>query len=104
MMLMPTILLTLSGNTGLVNPAINAIFSNVPGSREQLYLDRAPLEGLYPFSVVTDGMGINLTVISYMNKLCFAITSCPTQQPGIENLGNLLKQSYRDLQSATKAL
>ncbi|MEH6581431.1 MAG: wax ester/triacylglycerol synthase family O-acyltransferase [Halioglobus sp.] len=103
MMLMPTILLTLSGNTDRVNPAINAIFSNVPGSREQLYLDRAPLEGLYPFSVVTDGMGINLTVISYMNKLCFAITSCPTRQPGIENLGNLLKQSYRDLQSATKA-
>lgn len=104
MMLMPTILLTLSGNTNRVNPAINAIFSNVPGSREQLYLDRAPLESLYPFSVVTDGMGINLTVISYKNKLCFAVTSCPTKQPGIEHFGERLKQSYRDLQRATKML
>jgi WS/DGAT/MGAT family acyltransferase len=96
----PTILLTLTGNTNRVNPALNAIVSNVPGSREQLYLDGAPMERLYPMSVVTDGMGINLTVISYMGKLCFAITSCPTQQPGIEEFAAMIKRSYRDLADA----
>lgn len=100
MMLMPTILLTLSGNATRVQPAVNAIFSNVPGSPERLYMEGAELEAMYPLSVVTDGMGINLTVISYANKLCFAITSCPTLQPGIEKFGKLLIQSLRDLKSA----
>jgi WS/DGAT/MGAT family acyltransferase len=102
LILMPTILLTLTGNATRVTPAINAIFSNVPGPAEKLYLEGAELESLYPLSVVTDGMGINLTVISYCDKLCFAITSCPTEPPEIGNLGNLLKASFRSLQLAVK--
>lgn len=102
MMLMPTILLTLSGNAARVTPAINAIFSNVAGSREKLYLEGAQLQAMYPLSVVTDGMGINLTVVSYANKLCFAVTSCPTQQPGIETLGRRLRESFSELQRAAQ--
>jgi hypothetical protein len=45
-------------------------------------------------------MGLNITVVSHVNRLCFAIISCPTGQPGIEGLGRLLKESYRDLQAA----
>lgn len=100
MLLMPTVLLTLTGNATRVNPAINAIFSNVPGSRQKLYLQGSELQSLYPLSVVTDGMGINITVISYVNKLCFAITSCPTEQPNIDAIGKLLQQSFRDLKHA----
>ena len=102
LILMPTILLTLTGNATRVTPAINAIFSNVPGSAEKLYLEGAELESLYPLSVVTDGMGINLTVISYGEKLCFAITSCPTAQPGIGELSGMLKKSFRSLQKSVK--
>lgn len=103
LLLMPTVLLTLTGNATRVAPAINAIFSNVPGSDRKLFLQGAELESLYPFSVVTDGMGINLTVVSYDKKLCFAVTSCPTRLPGIENLDRLLKSSFSDLRAATKA-
>tara|TARA_R110002110_G_scaffold205066_5_gene416855 strand:+ start:34266 stop:35639 length:1374 start_codon:yes stop_codon:yes gene_type:complete len=98
----PTVLLTLTGNATRFRPAINAIFSNVPGSREKLYLDGAELESLYPLSIVTDGMGLNITVVSHANKLCFAIASCPTQQPGVDQLGKLLKASYHDLRQALK--
>ena len=96
----PTILLTITGNATRVRPATNAIFSNVPGSREKLYLAGAELEALYPLSIVTDGMGLNITVVSHTNKLCFAIASCPTHQPGVEQLGKLIKDSYRDLRKA----
>ncbi len=95
----PTILLTLTGNATRVRPATNAIFSNVPGSREKLYLEGAELEAVYPLSIVTDGVGLNITVLSHVNKLCIAIASCPREQPGIEGLGPLLKQSYRDLRA-----
>jgi diacylglycerol O-acyltransferase len=104
MMMMPTIVLTLAGRTSQVTPALNAIVSNVPGSEKRLYLDGAALEHMYPLSVVTDGMGINLTVVSYMNKLCFAITSCPTQQPNIGILGSLIKKNYKNLLDATSKL
>ena len=104
MMMMPTILLTLAGRASQVKPALNAIVSNVPGSKKRLYLDGAELEHMYPLSVVTDGMGINLTVVSYMNKLCFAITSCPTQQPNIGALGSLIKKNYKSLLDATPDL
>jgi WS/DGAT/MGAT family acyltransferase len=96
----PTILLTVTGNATRVRPATNAIFSNVPGSRERLYMEGAELEAIYPLSIVTDGMGLNITVVSHVNKLCFAIASCPTEQPGVEHLGKLLKESYANLREA----
>ena len=63
-------------------------------------MEGAELEALYPLSIVTDGMGLNITVVSHVNKLCFAIASCPTQQPGIGRLGKLLRESYRELRTA----
>lgn len=99
----PTILLTVTGNAMRVRPAINAIFSNVPGSRERLYLEGAELEALYPLSIVTDAMGLNITVVSHVNKLCIAIASCPTDQPGIEGLDRLLRDSYGSLRDALRA-
>ncbi len=96
----PSILLTVTGNATRVRPATSAILSNVPGSKEKLYLEGAELEYLYPLSIVTDGMGLNITVVSYAKKLCIAIISCPTDQPGIEGLGKLVKDSFRDLQAA----
>lgn len=101
--MVPTILLTVTGNATRVKPACNAILSNVPGSREKLYLEGAELEALYPLSIVTDGMGLNITTVSYGSKLCIAAISCPNGQPGIENFGKLLRESYRDLKAAVDA-
>jgi len=98
----PAIVLTVTGNATRVPPVINAIFSNVPGSRDKLYLEGAELEALYPLSIITDAMGLNITVVSHASKLCFGIASCPTEQPGIEQFGKLIRESYRDLQRAIR--
>jgi len=45
-----------------------------------------------------------MTVVSYNGTLCFAVTSCPAEQPGIESLGKLIKQSYKQLMDATNSL
>lgn len=97
----PVVLLTVTGNATRMRPATNAILSNVRGSKQKLYLEGAELEQLYPLSIVTDGIGLNITVVSHANKLCIAIMSCPTLQPGTEGLAKFMKESYRDLQSAT---
>ncbi len=100
LLMMPTLILTLAGRASQIPPPINVIVSNVPGSRQRLYLEGARLEALYPLSVVTDGMGINITVVSYLKRLNVAITSCPTRQPGIEVLGRLIKQELVALAAA----
>lgn len=103
LLMAPTILLTATGNATLIPPAINVIFSNVPGASEALYLEGARVESLYPLSIVTDAMGLNITVISHGNKLCFGVVSCPSGQPGIEGIGRQLKQSYQRLRRAIEA-
>ncbi|MEP5568032.1 MAG: wax ester/triacylglycerol synthase family O-acyltransferase [Halioglobus sp.] len=96
----PTLLLTAVGAATKIRPAINAIFSNVPGSREKLYLEGAELQAIYPLSIVTDAMGLNITVVSHVNKLCIAVASCPRDQPGIEALGKLLKSNFQSLRKS----
>jgi diacylglycerol O-acyltransferase / wax synthase len=99
MVMAPVILLTVTGNATRVPPVVNIIVSNVPGSRERLYMEGAELEAIYPLSIITDGMGLNITVISHVNKLCLGIASCPSEQPGIEGIGDFIKESYRALQA-----
>ncbi|MEE4108118.1 MAG: WS/DGAT domain-containing protein, partial [Halieaceae bacterium] len=56
----------------------------------------------YPLSIVTDAMGLNITVLSHVNKLCIAIASCPRDQPDIEQLGALIRESYSALRDAVR--
>ena len=52
------------------------MISNVPGPQFPLYLAGARLEANYPVSVITDGMGLNITVMSYCGHMDFG--SSPT--------------------------
>jgi WS/DGAT/MGAT family acyltransferase len=59
--------------TGRLAPALNLVISNVPGPRDPLYLAGALLEANYPVSVVADGLGLNLTVMSYRDHIDFGL-------------------------------
>jgi WS/DGAT/MGAT family acyltransferase len=54
-------------------PTWNLVVSNVPGPQFPLYCAGARLEANYPVSVITDGMGLNITVMSYDGHLDFGI-------------------------------
>jgi len=56
-------------------PPLNLVISNVPGPRESLYLAGAELEANYPVSAVVDGVGLNITVLSYRDHLDFGIVA-----------------------------
>jgi diacylglycerol O-acyltransferase / wax synthase len=58
-----------------LNPPVNLVISNVPGPRESLYCAGAELQALYPVSVVMDGVGLNITVMSYRDHLDFGIVA-----------------------------
>ena len=64
-------------------PTWNFVVSNVPGPQFPLYCAGAKLVANYPVSVVTDGMGLNITVMSYCGKLDFGIVSDRDQMPDL---------------------
>jgi WS/DGAT/MGAT family acyltransferase len=54
-------------------PALNLVISNVPGPRDPLYCAGARLEHNFPVSVITDGVGLNITCLSYLDGVDFGI-------------------------------
>jgi diacylglycerol O-acyltransferase len=49
----------------------NLVISNVPGPRQPLYFAGAKLCHQFPVSIVTEGQGLNITVVSYLDRLDF---------------------------------
>ena len=58
---------------GRVRPPLNVVISNVPGPPIPLYCAGAQLQANFPVSVITDGVGLNVTVMSYRDSLDFGI-------------------------------
>ena len=56
-------------------PTWNLVISNVPGPQFPLYMAGAELQANYPVSVITDGMGLNITVMSYRGHMDFGIVA-----------------------------
>jgi len=78
--------------TGVLHrlPPFNLCISNVPGPNVQVYLCGAKLLAHYPVSVITDGQGLNITVIGYLGRLHFGLVSCRELVPDIDVLAGYL--------------
>jgi WS/DGAT/MGAT family acyltransferase len=54
----------------------NVAISNVPGPRQPLYAAGARLEHYYPVSTIFEGQALNITVVSYLDRLDFGLVCC----------------------------
>jgi WS/DGAT/MGAT family acyltransferase len=72
-------------------PPWNLVISNVPGPQVPLYLAGARLVANYPISVITDGMGLNITVMSYCGHLDFGLIADRDQMPDVHALMQWLR-------------
>jgi len=88
-------LLRLSGRT---RPTFNVTVSNVPGPSEKLYWNGAPLEGMYPLSIVTQGQALNITVTSVADSLDFGIIACRRSVPSAQRLIDHLDEALIELE------
>jgi WS/DGAT/MGAT family acyltransferase len=88
---------TFALSTGASRPTWNLVISNVPGPQFPLYLAGARLEANYPVSVITDGMGLNITVMSYCGKLDFGIVADRDQMPDLWRLMDWLDDELQEL-------
>ena len=66
-----------------LRPTWNLVVSNVPGPQIPLYCAGALLEAIYPVSVIMDGLGLNITVMSYNGSLDIGIVADRDVMPDI---------------------
>jgi hypothetical protein len=90
--------------TGLLHrlPPFNVTISNVPGPNVPVYLCGAKLIAHYPVSVVTDGQGLNITLVGYLGQLHFGLVSCRELVPDINALAGYLVDELASLVKAAE--
>jgi diacylglycerol O-acyltransferase len=79
-------------------PPVSTVISNVPGPREQLYLNGASLLGAYPLSAVFHGFALNITFVSYHENLDFGIVACRRTVPRVQRLIDYMEQSLAEFE------
>ena len=99
---MPLFLLNFALSSGAARPTWNLVISNVPGPQFPLYLAGARLEANYPVSVITDGMGLNITVMSYNGKMDFGIVADRDQMPDLWKVMGWLGDALDELRPKPK--
>ena len=86
-----------------INTPINVVISNVPGPREALYFAGAKLDAYIPVSTIADGVGLNITVHSYKDRLDFGLISDRELIPDLWHLVDLHIDEIERLFEATGA-
>lgn len=86
-----------------MNSPINVVISNVPGPRNPLYFAGAKLDAYIPVSTISDGVGLNITVHSYDDRLDFGLISDRELVPDLWHLVDLHIAEVERLFEATGA-
>jgi WS/DGAT/MGAT family acyltransferase len=82
-----------------MRPLYNVVISNVPGPPIPIYMAGAQLVHNYPVSVITDGAGLNITVLSYRDELDFGIVADRSQMPDLPRLIDSLRNALAELEA-----
>jgi diacylglycerol O-acyltransferase / wax synthase len=80
---------------------INTLVSNVPGPPLDLYACGAKVTGIFPSSVILEGMGLNVTVMSYADRLDFGVHVDPDLVPDVWVIAGAIPGSMADLMEAS---
>jgi diacylglycerol O-acyltransferase / wax synthase len=84
----------------------NLIVSNVHGSDKPMYIAGARLETMYPMSIITPGMGVNFTCVSYVDQVDVGVTVEPQLVPDpwtiIDGLHSALQEYLRLAKKAAR--
>ena len=82
---------------------VNLVISNIPGPGIPLYLAGAKLVGLYPLGPIYDGMGLNVTVLSYLDTVGFGFLACRDRTRDLDRLASTVSAALQELEKATGA-
>jgi diacylglycerol O-acyltransferase / wax synthase len=90
-----------SGLASRGGSVVNTTVSNVPGPPIQLYMCGAKATGMFPCSIILEGMGINCTVISYMDRVDFGFIVDPRLVPDPWRVASGISAALGELMEAS---
>jgi WS/DGAT/MGAT family acyltransferase len=79
----------------------NVVVSNVPGPETPFFCCRALLEEAYPMGPLTPWTGLNVTVLSYRDRLSFGLVTCPDV---VDDVGGLVAAFGEELDDLDRAV
>jgi diacylglycerol O-acyltransferase len=80
-----------------VAPPFNLIVSNVPGPGFPLYLSGARLVSMHPLGPIVEGVGLNVTVFSYLDTVHVGVQACWDLVPDVAVLASGMEDSLAEL-------
>ena len=89
-----------SNLSDVLPPAANITVSNVPGPRQTLYAAGAELLHIFPVSISTHGIALNITVQSYRDQLDFGFISGANIIAHVQELCDMLPEEFAALEAA----
>jgi WS/DGAT/MGAT family acyltransferase len=78
----------------------NIVVSNVPGPDTPFYCCRALVDEAYPMGPLTAWTGLNVTVLSYRDRLSFGLVACPDVVDDVDGLLAAVEDELDDLDRA----
>ncbi|MGF6311469.1 diacylglycerol O-acyltransferase [Bradyrhizobium sp. i1.8.4] len=86
--------------SNVLPPATNITVSNVPGPRQTLYAAGAELLHIFPVSISTHGIALNITVQSYRDQLDFGFIVGANIIPHVQVMCDMLPLEFDALEAA----
>jgi WS/DGAT/MGAT family acyltransferase len=89
--------------TGAMNAMptmVNTVISNVPGPPFPLYFAGARATGIFPGSLIVEAMGLNVTVISYIDRIDFGLAADPELVPDLWDMAEAIPAALAELLEA----
>ena len=93
----------LAVSTNRIPVVANIVISNVPGPPVALYLAGAKMTANFPVSIVTHGLGLNVTIQSYNGSLDCGLIACKRTVPTLRKFGDALQAAHQELLSLVMA-
>jgi WS/DGAT/MGAT family acyltransferase len=81
-------------------PVANLVISNVPGPDFPLYMGGSQMLGMFPLGPVMDGMGLNVTIMSYMGVLYWGLASDARAVPRLWDIAAAIPHALTELMEA----
>src|SRR5207253_4739570 len=94
------LLFSRSGLTNVLPPSANITVSNVPAPRQTLYAAGAELLHIFPVSISTHGIALNITVQSYRDQLDFGFIAGANIIPHVQVMCDMLPVEFEALEAA----
>ena len=80
-----------------ISPPANVVVSSVVVPDVPLWWSGSPVSAIYPAGPVADGVGLNVTAMTYRGVVRFGVVGCPRLVPDVREVAALLDDALAEL-------